>query len=96
MDAIIEAELNIPPELKDIVKDKDNDFYLRFTDTEELNAIFTTLEENNLLEIQRMQESEEELALKKQLQAKTMADYDKQISVLLANEASNNARIQRT
>lgn len=67
MDAIIEAELNIPPELKDIVKDKDNDFYLRFTDTEELNAIFTTLEENNLLEIQRMQESEEELALKKQL-----------------------------
>jgi len=58
--------------------------------------IFSTLEENNLLEIQRMQESEQELEQKKQQKAKTMADYDKKITILLANEASNNARISRT
>ena len=65
MNAIIEAELNIPAELKEIVEDSDDDFKLRFGSVSELMAIFSTLEENNLLEIQRMQESEEELALKK-------------------------------
>jgi hypothetical protein len=58
--------------------------------------IFSTLEENNLLEIQRMQESEQELEQKKQQKAKTMSEYDKKIKILLANEATNTARIGRT
>jgi hypothetical protein len=48
---IIEADLNIPPELKDIVEDSDDDFQLRFGNISELMDIFSTLEENNLLEI---------------------------------------------
>lgn len=58
--------------------------------------IFSTLEENNLLEIERMQTSEEELEQKKQQKAKTMSEGDKKIKFLLANEATNTARIGRT
>ena len=56
--ASIEADLNIPSDLKEIVDDPNDDFPLRFRDHNELIDIFSTLEENNLLEIQRMQESE--------------------------------------
>lgn len=49
--ASIEADLNIPQELKEIVDDSDDDFPLRFKDHNELIDIFSTLEENNLLEI---------------------------------------------
>ena len=56
--ASIEADLNIPSDLKEIVNDPNDDFPLRFRDHNELIDIFSTLEENNLLEIQRMQESE--------------------------------------
>lgn len=49
--ASIEADLNIPPELREIVDDSDDDFPLRFKNHEELIDIFSTLEENNLLEI---------------------------------------------
>lgn len=49
--ANIEADLNIPPELREIVDDSDDDFPLRFNDHSELIDIFSTLEENNLLEI---------------------------------------------
>ena len=52
--ASIEADLNIPADLKEIVDDSDDDFPLRFKDHNELIDIFSTLEENNLLEIQRM------------------------------------------
>lgn len=64
--ASIEADLNIPQELRQIVDDPDDDFPLRFKDHNELIDIFSTLEENNLLEIQRMQESEQELEAKRQ------------------------------
>lgn len=43
-----------------------------------------------------MQESEQELEQKKQQKAKTMSEYDKKIKILLANEATNTARIGRT
>lgn len=49
--ASIEADLNIPADLKEIVDDSDDDFPLRFKDYNELMDIFSTLEENNLLEI---------------------------------------------
>ena len=64
--ASLEADLNIPAELREIVDDSDNEFPLRFEQQDELMDIFTTLEENNLLEIQRMQESEQELEAKRQ------------------------------
>ena len=63
--ASLEADLNIPAELKEIVEDSDDDLQLRFKDHKDLIDIFTTLEENNLLEIQRMQESEQELEAKR-------------------------------
>ena len=49
--ASIEVDLNIPPELREIVDDSDDEFPLRFKNHEELIDIFSTLEENNLLEI---------------------------------------------
>lgn len=45
------AELNIPQELREIIEDSDDEFPLRFKDHHELIEIFSTLEENNLLEI---------------------------------------------
>ena len=51
MAANIEADLNIPDDLREIVEDSDDDFLLRFKNDSELMAIFSALEENNLLEI---------------------------------------------
>lgn len=76
--------------------DSDDDFPLRFKDHNELIDIFSTLEENNLLEIQRMQESEQELEAKRQQKNKTEADFANIIAILEANEATNVARISRT
>jgi len=53
--------LNIPPELRYIIEDEDDDLPLNFNEPNELMQIFQQLEENNLLEIERMQESENEL-----------------------------------
>jgi hypothetical protein len=94
--ASIEADLNIPPELREIVDDSDDDFPLKFKDHNELIDIFSTLEENNLLEIQRMQESEQELEMKRQQKNKTEFDFANIIAILEANEATNVARIGRT
>ena len=52
--AALEAELNIPTDLKNIIDDSDEEYPLRFKDENELIEIFSALEENNLLEIQRM------------------------------------------
>lgn len=62
----LDTELNIPAELQPIIDDSDDDFPLKFNDHTELIDIFSALEENNLLEIIRMQESEQELESKKQ------------------------------
>lgn len=50
----LEAELNIPAELRLIIDDEEDEFPLRFKDANELMEIFSALEENNLLEIIRM------------------------------------------
>lgn len=47
----MEDELNIPEELREIIEDSDDEFILKFSKPEELTEIFSTLEENNLLEI---------------------------------------------
>ena len=49
-----------------------------------------------MLEIIRMQESEQELEAKRQQKNKTEAEFAQVIAALEANEASNVARIQRT
>jgi hypothetical protein len=54
----LEAELNIPNELKDIINDSDDDLPLRFNDPSDLMEIFSVLEEKNLFLIKRCQDSE--------------------------------------
>jgi hypothetical protein len=42
---MLEADLNIPQELKEIIEDSDDDLPLRFNDPDELMDIFSNLEE---------------------------------------------------
>ena len=49
----LEADLNIPPELKEIIEDSDDDLPLRFENPSDLMDIFTNLEEKNLFLISR-------------------------------------------
>ena len=55
----LEAELNIAKELQEIYEDSDDDLPIKFEDASDLLEIFMSLEESNLLQIQRMQESEQ-------------------------------------
>ena len=61
----LELDLNIPPELHQIINDDDDYMPLRFNNESELMEIFSTLEEQNLFLIQRCQESEQQLEEKK-------------------------------
>jgi len=71
----LEAELNIPPELRAIIDDPEEDesisMPLRFSDPDELMEIFTTLEEQNLFMIKLCQDVETEFEEKNQ-QEKTI------------------------
>jgi hypothetical protein len=64
--ANLEAELNIPPELKEIIDDSDDELPLRFDSPADLMEIFSVLEEKNLFLIKRCQDSEQQLEEKKQ------------------------------
>lgn len=75
----LDTELNIPAELQPIIDDSDDDFPLKFNDHTELIDIFSALEENNLLEIIRMQESEQELESKKLQMKLKEAEFAKQL-----------------
>lgn len=61
----MEAELNIPSELKVIIDDSESDdekaMPLMFTDPNELMDLFTNLEEKNLFMITICQEAEKQL-----------------------------------
>lgn len=48
-----EGDVQIPPKLKDVIDDSDDDYPLFFEDTEELLEMFATLEEQNLFLIQQ-------------------------------------------
>ena len=50
----LDNELNIQEELRDIIEDNEDDLPLNFKDPSELMEIFQQLEENNLIEIERM------------------------------------------
>ena len=65
----LEADLNIPQELKAIIEDSEDEetaMPLRFTDPNELMEIFSTLEEKNLFMIQLCQDVEMQFEEKKQ------------------------------
>lgn len=55
--------------------------------------IFTTLEENNLLEIERMKDSDDELELLKQQKKQREQDFKDQIETLEATDARDKKRI---
>lgn len=54
----LEADLNIPQSLKEIIDDSDEDILLRFNDPDELMELISSLEEQNLFLIKRCQDSE--------------------------------------
>ena len=92
----LDNELNIPEDLKLIIDDSDDEFPIRFQHHNELQDIFSALEENNLLEIIRMQESEQELEQKKAQLKKCQDNFATKISQLKENEEINLQRIQKT
>ena len=51
----LDSELNIQEELRDIIEDSEEHMPLNFKEPSELMEIFQQLEENNLIEIDRMQ-----------------------------------------
>ena len=92
----LEAELNIPKELKYIIDDSDDDIELGFTEPEELMEIFAHMEEKNLFLIIRCQDGEkqfEEMVIKERQQK---ADFTREVGILRANEEANNERIKKT
>lgn len=92
---LLEAELNIPPELKDVIEDSDDELPLRFDDPSELMEIFSVLEEKNLNLIERCQDSEQQLEEKKQQEKLIKAEFSRQIGILEANETTNLDRIKK-
>lgn len=91
----LEAELNIPPELKDVIEDSDDELPLRFNEPTELMEIFSVLEEKNLNLIERCQDSEQQLEEKKQQEKIIKAEFSRQIGILEANETTNLDRIKK-
>jgi len=56
--------------------------------------IFAGLEENNLLEIERMQEGEEELEALKSKKKAMQAEFAEQMATLKTREVANNLRME--
>ena len=54
----VDHDLNIPPKLKDIIDDDNDDLEPHFKEPEELLELFTVLEEKNLFLIQQTQDAE--------------------------------------
>ena len=68
---------------------------LRFNDPSELMSILSNLEEDNLLQIQRMQESEEELELKRTEKKKTEEKYNNIVDELKHKERIIEQKIRK-
>lgn len=95
----LEAELNIPPELKAIIDDPEEDddkaMPLRFTDPNELMEIFSTLEEQNLFMIELCQDVEMQFEEKKQQERAIISRTQFGIDKLKADEKHNDDRIKK-
>lgn len=73
----MEAELNIPQELREIIEDNDDNMPLRFNDPSELMEFFSVLEEKNLFLIKRCQDSEQQLEEKKQHEKQIKEEFSR-------------------
>ena len=91
----LEAQLNMPQELKEIIEDSDDELPLRFNDPSDLMEIFNVLEEKNLFLIKRCQDSEQQLEEKKQQEKQIKEEFNRQIGILQANELTNRQRIDK-
>ena len=95
----LEAELNIPPELKAIIDDPEQDdsisMPLRFTDPDDLMEIFSTLEEQNLFMIEHCQYGEMKLEEKKQEEKEVKAQKQDEVDKTRAKEKQNAEKIRR-
>lgn len=91
----LEAELNIPQELREIIEDSDDELPLRFNDPSDLMEILSVLEEKNLFLIKRCQDSEQQLEEKKQQEKQIKEEFSRQIGILQANEQTNANRINK-
>ena len=88
-------DLHISDELREIYE---NDFPIPpppFEDPSELIQIFSDMEEQNLLQIQRMQDAEQQLEFKIAQFNKTQRELNAKIELLKDNEANNSGKIMR-
>lgn len=92
----LDNELNIQSDLRYIIEEDDNDLRLNFNEPNELMQIFQQLGENNLVEIQRMQETETELENMRQLRKQKKIDFDREIAELQARDTLEKDRIQHS
>lgn len=60
-----DSEVQIPPKLREVIEESDDEYPLYFRKPEELLEMFATLEEKNLFLIQQGQEAEQVLETKK-------------------------------
>ena len=91
----LEQELNIPPSLKEIIDDSDDDLPLIFETTDQLMEILDVKEDENLVLINRCQESEQQLEEIQIKERKEKAELSKAINVLQMNEDTNDRRINK-
>ena len=92
----LEQELLISENLQELYEDSDSESPERFSDPQDLMSILTTLEDANLMQIQRMQQSEEHLETKKQEKAKQEKKFEKLIRDLEDNQNTNNSKISNS
>lgn len=92
----LEQELLISENLQELYEDSDSESPERFSDPQDLMNILTTLEDANLMQIQRMQQSEEHLETKKQEKTKQEKKFEKLIQDLEDNQNTNNSKISNS
>lgn len=91
-----EENLNISPELQIILESNEKLPELPFKESDELIEIFSEMQEQNLLQIQRMQDAEQQLELKKAHMNRVTSEMTAKLDALCTNELNNRARIART
>lgn len=88
--------MNISPELQIILESNEKLPELPFKESDELIEIFSEMQEQNLLQIQRMQDAEQQLELKKAHMNRVTSEMTAKLDALCTNELNNRARIART
>ena len=92
----LEVELNIDEQLQEIYEDSDSESPERFQDPNELMQILTTLEDSNLMQIIRMQQSEEHLEARRQEKIVKEKELESMIRQLEDTQNANQDKIQKS